>query len=140
MSDKKERDAKKVIEKEMEAVVCHACGETDDHTRDCLVVAIDVLKSEQRFVVCPHCSEPSMDLNASRNYECRKCRSQFTTSKGALGLLDHHPDIYTIRDTRSLGHSSITVYALERPGSGDFPLDREIRAKCEKLDKLLREA
>lgn len=128
------------VEKAMEAVVCPACGETDDHAGNCLVVELQNLESEQRFVVCRYCQEPTMGLNANGNYECRKCNTQFQKSDELKSSDEAVGNEYLVFDKAVDEARPFFVTEIKGLGSGDFPLDKKIREKREELDKILREA
>lgn len=140
MSDKSAVDLKKSVEKEMLAVVCPACGETDDHAINCLAVELLDLESQRRNIVCPYCLEETIDLNSTGNYECRKCNSQFAKSGGRPEAERNDLEEYLIFDRAVDEIRPFFIHLLDKLGTGDFPLDKKIDGVRTAIDKMLHDA
>jgi ribosomal protein L37AE/L43A len=60
------------------AIPCPACKRTKCKS-DCPLQRHLALSAQQKRIPCPKCSAHAVDINVDDFYECRECRTQYTT-------------------------------------------------------------
>jgi len=103
-------------------VPCGVCGSHDGHESDCELKAIQELHKRNTYINCPKCHEGKVGLNKDDFYECRACRTQFTTNPGVVDT--ENPERVILLDYKNDRPIDVLVFQLK--GRGEFPIDEAI--------------
>ena len=113
----------------MKSRPCNICGtHNGGHSKTCEAKAIRNLQDENIKYDCPECSEGYIGMNSNNLFECRVCKTQFTTD---IMNYTGNPE-YTF--ISKYDESLIYVRVLPNKGHGIFPIEEKIK----ELRKIVR--
>ena len=114
-------------------IPCPACNSTP-HVPNCPALAIEQIQASTRNMECPKCKANRVGLNVDDFFECRGCKTQFTSSQ-AYDSKD--PELTFIFDSRN--DKAIRVAVMVREGAGDFPRDEALKVAKQYLKQYLED-
>lgn len=111
---------------------CSACeGTLNDHDEGCPRAQVDFWEERQRRIPCPTQCGGTVGVNKQDYYECRNCGIQFTSGCGA----PEGAEKYFLDDPKA--SDLVMVQVLPNKGSGEFPVDEELKRAQEVLEQAL---
>lgn len=101
--------------------ICQTCGKEGGHKPFCPGEQLKLVLGLRKAIKCPDCKAHAVDLNSDDFYECRECRTVFSTGyneserKNRRVLLDipGYDDL-------------VPAVVRSQPGRGDIPVDAQI--------------
>ncbi len=120
--------------RQMFAIPCPHCRQTEGHKPGCPAVALEELRSRQKWLGCPVCSQNQVDRNDEDLWECRCCRSQFVNQ--VPEVVETTGQAFTIIDFKA--DQSHQVLLAKEAGSGKFSIDAAIAKLEQKMRRRRR--